>query len=562
MSANLLKDSNFIIMNETQDIEKKSIRVVTGDTANWIELAKDCVCFANARGGTIFIGIENNEKLPPASQTINAQLPEKIKKRISELTTNVGTHPELRTAPNGGEYIELNIFQSVSTIASTTDGRYYVRVSDTCVPLPPEELLRLVTDKPAFIWETKLVRNIKKAEADPTKLQQFVDDIRSSDRVSDFVKQKTPNELLEYYLMSEGEFLTNLGVLWVGKRTDRAKLLYAPVIQFIKYDENDNKVNKIVWDDFSLNPKELIEAVWTQIPDWKEGIELADGIFRKFILNYEEDVIRELIANALVHRPYTTRGDIFINLFPDRLEVHNPGRFPIGVTPENILHKTVKRNEHLAKIFYDLKLMEREGTGFDKMYEILLSNGKQAPIPTEGEDRVTITIKRRILKSEVVKLVSRANEEFQLRQREIICLGLIAQHTTLSATEFSKVLNLPQPNAIRDWLGRLPELQLIKTKGKTKGVEYFVNPDFLRKANFKGRTSLKKIENHRLRELILQDLKDYNISTLDEIHERIGKEIKYSTIRKQINLLVAETKIFPSGGRKFRKYFLSASLVK
>ena len=547
-------------MTENQDKEKKSLRTVTGDTTNWNELAKDCVCFANARGGTIFIGIEDKDSHPPATQKIPADLPENIKKRISELTTNVGTHPELRTAPNGGEYIELNVFQSASTIASTTDGRYYVRIADTCTPLAPEDLLRLVTDKPAFTWETKIVRNITKANADQQKLQQFVDDIRNSDRVNASIKLKSPNELLDHYLMAEGDTLTNLGVLWVGKRTDRAKLNYAPVIQFIKYDENGNKVNKIVWDDFSLNPKELIEAVWTQIPDWKEGIEVSDGIFRKFILNYEEDVIRELIANALVHRPYTTRGDIFINLFPDRLEVHNPGRLPIGVTPENILHKTVKRNEHLAKVFYDLKLMEREGTGFDRMYEILLSNGKQIPIPTEGEDRVTVTIKKRILKNEVVKLVSRANDEFQLNQREIICLGLIAQHTTLSATEFSKVLNLSQSNAIRNWLGRLPDLELIKTKGKTKGVEYFVNPDFLRKVNFKGKTNLKKIETHRLHELLLQDVSMYPNSSISEIYQRIGTEIPFRKIKTQLYQMLADGALACSGKLKSRKYFIDKIL--
>lgn len=501
-------------MEETQNIEKKSLKLVLGSSADFDELAKDCVCFANARGGSIYIGIENIERLPPPSQTIDVKLPDKIRKRISELTLNVGTYTQVITAENGGQFIELKILQSASTIASTTDGRYYLRISDTCTPLPPDELMRLMTDTPSFIWETKLVR-INKAAADPIKLQQLVADVKASNRISDFVKQKASHELLEYYLMSDGEFLTNLGVLWIGKRTDRAKLLYAPVIQFLKYDENGNRVNKLLWDDFSLNPKELIESVWTQIPDWKEGIEVSDGIFRKFVANYEEDIIRELLANALVHRPYSTRGDIFINLYTDKLEMHNPGRLPIGVTPENILHKTVKRNEHLAKVFYDLKLMEREGSGYDKMYEILLSNGKQVPIPFEGDDRVTVTIKKHIVKTEVVKLVSRANEEFQLRQKEIICLGLIAQHTSLSATEFSKVLNLPQQNAIRNWLGRLPDLGLINSKGKTKGVEYFINHEFLRKLNYKGKTSLKKIEAHRLRELIYQDVSTYPNSSIE-----------------------------------------------
>lgn len=373
-------------MQEGQKIEKKSLRLVLGKAANWTELAKDCVCFANARGGTIHIDIEDDADLPPLEQWIEAELPYRISKRISELTINVGTIPTIETASNGGQYIALKILQSGSTIASTTDGKYFYRISDECKPVLPEDLIRLMTDKPAFIWETKSIKSVKRTDFDADKMATFISDIRASDRVTVFVKNKTADELLDYYLMAEGDCLTNLGILWVGKRTDRAKLLYAPVIQFFKYDEAQNRVNKLVWDDYSLNPKEMIEAVWTQIPDWKEGIEVSNGIFRKFIPNYEEEVIRELIANALVHRPYTTRGDVFINLFIDRLEVHNPGLLPMGITPKNILHKTNRRNEHLAKVFYDLKLMEREGSGYDKMYEVLLRDGKQIPIPSEGDD--------------------------------------------------------------------------------------------------------------------------------------------------------------------------------
>jgi ATP-dependent DNA helicase RecG len=340
--------------------------------------------------------------------------------------------------------------------------------------LPPDELMRLLTDKPSYIWETKVVRSVPKTNIDDAKIQSFKKNIQESNRISNFIKTKNTDELLDYYLMTDGDFLTNLGVLWVGKRNERAKLLYAPVIQFLKYDENGQRVNKMVWDDYWLNPQELIEAVWTQIPDWKEGIEISDGMFRKFIPNYEEEVVRELLVNAIVHRSYTTRGDIFVNLFPDRLEIHNPGRFPIGVTEKNILHKSIRRNEHLAKIFYDLKLMEKEGSGYDKMYEILLGNGKEIPNPKEEDDRISVTIKKRITKNEIVSFIYRVNDEFQLRQKELICLGLIAQHTTLSSIEFSELLNLPGKNAIQNWLGRLLNFKIVKSKGKTKGTEYFM----------------------------------------------------------------------------------------
>lgn len=544
-------------MKETHHMDKKSLRKVIGVTAAWDELAKDCVCFANSRGGLIQIGIEDTEDQPPANQKIDKELPNRIRKRIAELAINVSTHPEIITAENGGQYIGLKVHQSLSTIASTTDGRYYYRVSDHCHPLPPEDLMRLLTDKPAYTWETKTVKTATRSNCDREKLNQFIKDIRISNRITDFIRNKSENELLDYYLMAEGDYLTNLGVLWVGKRTDRAKLLYAPTIQFLKYDENGQRVNKIVWDDYTLNPKELIEAVWTQIPDWKEGIEVSDGIFRKFIPNYEEEIIRELMANALVHRPYTTRGDIFINLFPDRLEIHNPGLLPTGITPKNMLHKTVRRNEHLAKVFYDLKLTEREGSGYDKMYEILLSNGKLVPEPSESNDRVTVAVKKRIVKNEVVSLINRINEEYQLRQREMICLGLIAQQASLSALEFSKILNLPQQNGIRDWLGRLTELYIIKSKGKTKGVEYFINPELLRKVKFQGKTSLQKIESRRLRELIHQNLSIYPSSSISDIRRQIGDEIPSRKIKAILDKMVVNNEIIAIGIKRWRKYSIN-----
>jgi ATP-dependent DNA helicase RecG len=249
-----------------------------------------------------------------------------------------------------------------------------------------------------------------------------------------------------------------------------------------------------------------------------------------------------------VHRPYTTRGDIFINLYHDRLEVVNPGLFPIGVTAANVLHKNVRRNPYLAQVFYDLHLMDKEGSGIDKMYQVLLSNAKHIPIPYQGDDFVKFTINKRISKSEIVSLINRANAEFTLNSKELISLGLIAQHNSISSIQFSKELNLPDtPNVVTNWLGRLVDLNLIILKGKTKGTEYLVNPDFLKKINFKGKTNLKRIENHRLEELIYQDVKIYQPTSLGEIHQRIGKELPYNKVRKAIYKMVDDGKIFSKG---------------
>lgn len=543
-------------MKENQEIEKKSIKIISGNNPDWDHLARECVCFANAFGGIIYIGIEDNKEAPPSDQKIDRGLLEKISKRIPEITLNVAIHPLIKQAENGGEYIELTVYRNAQTIASTTDGRYFMRISEDCKPILPDDLNRLVSEKSAFVWEIQTTRKIPRNRYDHDKLNQFVIDIKESDRVSDFIKNKDVDELLDYYQFTIGDYLTNLGILWIGKRTDRSQLLYAPIVQFIKYDENDRKVSKKLWDDFSLNPKELIESIWDEIPDWKEGIEISDGMFRKKISNYDEVIVRELLANAIVHKPYTTRGDIFINLYTDRLEVHNPGLLPLGVTPYNILHQSVKRNFHLAKIFYDLKIMEGEGSGFDRMYEVLLSNGKPVPQANEGNDRVVITVNKNFVRDDLVRLMDKANKNYQLRPKEIISLGLVAQHNALSAIEFSKILGLNEPNGIRTWMGRLIEKNLIQTKGKTKGKEYFVNADLLKKLDFKGKTNLKKIETHRLRELIRQDIEIYSKSSIGDIQKRIGPEISLHKIRKELNHLLDKGVICKEGEVRWTRYFI------
>ena len=523
------------------------------------ELAKDCVAFANAEGVILHIGVANEETLPPQQQLISEQQIVKLTRDIDGNTINVSILPNKKTAENGGEFIELKIFRSQS-IAATADGRYYLRVADESKPLMPDDIARLLTEKTAQSWEEQTSRQISAANADEPKKLRFLKDIRQSERVKQFIKEKSDDEILEHYLFVRDSLLTNLGILWIGRTADRTMLQHAPVIQFIKKDELENKVNKIVWDDFTLNPQELIDAVWNEVPDWREFYELPDGIFRRQVLHFDERIIRELLANALVHRPYTQRGDIFINLSSDRLEMHNPGLLPLGVTPENILHKSVKRNEHLAKVFHDLKLMEREGSGFDLIYDVLLSNGKPLPKVQEGNDRVVVTIYKRIINKSILDFISKADETFQLRQKERITLGLVAQNESLTAQEMIKFLELSDASELKLWIGKLIERGLIKPKGRTKGTEYFVDSKLLKNLDFKGKTSLKGIEKHRLEELIRRDLEIYEIANISEIHQRIGKEIPRRKLEQVLKEMIMAKVIEPQGERKYRKYLLAKTV--
>jgi len=376
--------------------DRKSLRLVTGKSADFSELAADCVAFGTAFGGTMHIGIEDEADVPPADQRLDPQLPEKIRRRIGELTVNVNIHATTRIAVNGGEYIELTIPRSLP-LPSTIDGRYLIRTTDGRKPVTGDDILRLAGERASFSWETSTSLQIPQDRIDRAKLAAFVHDIRQSDRVKVSIKEKTDAEILEHYALARHKLQTNLGILCIGTQADRNQLGTAPVVQVIKYDEREQKVNKLVWDDYELSPIELVDAIWRGVPDFRESYEIPEGLFRSSVPAYDEVVVRELLVNALVHRPYTQRGDIFLNLSPDQLQIVNPGLLTIGVSPQNILHTTVRRNDNLARIFHDLKLMEREGSGFDKIYEVLLSQGRPVPDLREGPDRVEVIVRRRII---------------------------------------------------------------------------------------------------------------------------------------------------------------------
>ena len=539
---------------EDQHTDLKSLRLITGKKPDWNSVAQDCVCFANGSGGRLLIGIEDGENQPPSNQTIPQSLLDRLRKRIGELTVNVHVLPSLIRAENGGAFIELTIERSHG-VASTSDGRYFLRVGDTCQPILGDDVLRLATERPGRPWET-IETNIPLCNADTEKTKNFVQAIRHSTRVKQSVKEKTQEELLNHYGLANGNSLTNLGVLLVGSTMNRRELGTAPVVQAIKYDENGQKINKWVWDDCTLSPLELVDAIWREIPDFRESYEISEGLYRHSIPAYDDKVVRELLVNALVHRPYTQQGDIYLNLHPGLLEVVNPGRLPLGVTPRNILHASRRRNEALARVFHDMELMEREGSGFDLIFDRLLSQGRPAPEMLEGPDWVKVRICRRIMKPEVMRLINEADVKFHLTQRERITLGILAQAEHLTIKELINQLETKESDDLTAWLGRLTSFGLVLTSGKTSGMRYFVDSEWSRQSRLDRKTTLGRISPHRLRALITEDLTRYPGSSSSEINRRIGVEISSKTVKRALDFLTEQRTVVYVGERRWRKYYL------
>ncbi len=212
----IIDTRNLLTKYENSTIEYKSLKKAIGKSADLKDLAKTCVCLANTQGGYLFIGIEDKDKLPPSEQKINQEEMNDVIKKLRSLTDSVGlVNPELITHENGGEYFVIQIYPSMKTIAITSEGRVYVRVGDECTAIKGEELTRLAHEKGAFQWEL-VVTKTHISQIEPINITKFINEIKNSDRVSDFIKNQIDSDILEYYKLIDEGFLTNLGILWLG----------------------------------------------------------------------------------------------------------------------------------------------------------------------------------------------------------------------------------------------------------------------------------------------------------------------------------------------------------
>lgn len=542
---------------ENAQLEFKSLRKAIGPKADLDDLAETCVCLANAQGGILIIGIEDKEDRPPELQRITDEALGKLINQLRSRTDSVGfAATEVVTHANGGQYIKVRILPSSRTIATTSKGKVFIRIEDQCHGVSGEELTRLAAEKNAFQWELVEVRGARVSDVPLERIERFTERIRASKRVKAFVKDMLDVELLEHYALVSNGMLTNLGVLWLGSPIMRARMSYPLTLQYIVFDGMGAKVRKETWHDHHLDPEQLILDVERQATELRYYHEFPNGLFRKRVQHYAPEVVRELLVNAVAHRKYTMSGDIFIEVHPDRLEVTSPGGLPLGVTKDNILHQRHRRNPNLIKVLHDLELMEGEGSGYDLIYEVDSKDGKPFPEVQSAYDHTRITQRSNILDPAVVQLLEYAAKQFELSQKNFIALGMVARAGKLPATDLSKALQLAADDRLRTYTEKLLEKGIMEAKGQGKGTAYIVAPAIIHAAKANVKPTLRTIEDHRLRALIVEDLQRHPRSERVEIQTRLP-DVNERDIVKALNALLKAGTVQHGGGRKHRKYSLA-----
>lgn len=274
-------------------------------------------------------------------------------------------------------------------------------------------------------------------------------------------------------ITAEGR-LTVAGLLLLGKEEQLRRRLpgHSAIYLHMKNDvEYDRRID-------STRPLlALLDEFSASVEPHNRIFTLKFGLFHFEIPDFPPEVYREALLNAFTHRDYSILSPVYLRLYPERLEVSSPGGFISDVTPENIVgHEPISRNPLLAEALERLRLVERAGMGVKRMFQILLSYGKEPPTYEAGADYVRVTIRsgraEGKLDENFARFVVRSQQEGrELKLPDLLILNYLKRNREVDVTEAKTILGRSEKEA-HEALGSMVNRGFLEQFGEKKGRVY------------------------------------------------------------------------------------------
>lgn len=269
----------------------------------------------------------------------------------------------------------------------------YIRTSGTTRPADRAILQELLLEGENKFFDQQPIPNLKVTKHDVTALCRFMSETAKKNASSDIqrqgIKELTANQLISWGLLIESKDQL-IPTYAYAMLTHQAG--YPPVVQCAVFKTEDRAVF-VDKREIDAPIQEQVEKAYQYVLEKINMGARFQGVYRQDIYELPPDSIRELIANALVHRNYLEPESVQIALFSDRLEVTSPGGLMRGVTPEKMKEGFSKiRNRALANAFAYMNLIEKWGSGFPRIFRDCRDYGLKEPeiIDFDGDLRVNL----------------------------------------------------------------------------------------------------------------------------------------------------------------------------
>ena len=351
-------------MAESQNIEYKE---------SWRDEYLKWVCgFANAQGGTIYIGIDD------AGNVVGVKNIKKLMEDIpNKIQSGLGIVADVnKLTKDGKDYLEIKV--KPSSFPISYHGEFHYRSGATKQQLTGIALSEFIMQKTGFRWEDVTVDNITVDDLDEESFRIFRREAKRRQRMTEDELNIPNAELLEkLHLIVDGKLKRSAVLLFYH---DPAVVQNGSHVQIGRFGEGAD----ILYQD-------MLEGSLISTAD-----KVVDLIYLKYLkakITFEHDrrvetypfareAVREAVYNAIIHNCYMYGSPIQIRIEDDAMIISNSCILPEGWTVDTLMepHNSRPYNPDIANVFYRAGYIEHWGRGIQKICDACRELGAELPV--------------------------------------------------------------------------------------------------------------------------------------------------------------------------------------
>jgi predicted HTH transcriptional regulator len=352
------------------------------------KLYEYCVAMANEGGGHLLLGVA--DKAPRAVVGTRAfENPVAMAEKLFEV---VGFRVDIEAVQHpDGRVLVFDIPSRPRGTAYHLDGKYLMRSGGTLVPMSEDQLRRIFAEgKPDWLEESSRTGLSAQDVVDLLDTQAFFELLKlpyPTDRAG-VIDRLVGERLID---RDDGGYdIRRLGALLLakdfGEFPDLARRA-ARVVVYTGESKLDTRIDQTGIRGYAVGFQGLVKFVMEQLP---QNEAIKDALRREVTL-VPEGVVRELVANALIHQDFAVTGaSVMIEIYSNRVEISNPGE-PI-VPVDRFIDGYQSRNERLADFMRRIGVCEEKSSGIDRVISTVEVYQLPAPEFSEAYRRTAVTV--------------------------------------------------------------------------------------------------------------------------------------------------------------------------
>jgi ATP-dependent DNA helicase RecG len=436
-------------MPESQNIEYKE---------SWRDEYLKWICgFANAKGGTIYIGKDDNGNIVGIANAkkLMEDIPNKTKDVLGVIV-DVNLHTTAQ-----GDYLEIIVEDYPYPV--NYKGQYHYRSGSTKQELKGAALDKFLLQKKGKKWDSVPVPNVSVTDLDNETFDFFRKRAFKSNRIEEDALTDSNEHLIENLQLKENEYLKRASILLFHPKPENFVTGAYIKIGFFESDSELMYQDEIHGNLFHQIEK-TIDLLFTKYI--KANISY-EGIHRIETFDYPKEAIREALLNAISHKDYSSGFPIQISVYKDKLMIWNEGQLPENWTTEKLTrkHSSKPYNPDIANAFFRSGYIESWGRGTIKIIEKCIEVGLPSPLYHYDGSDFSVEFRKDIYHTEYLQTLN-------LNERQVKAILYAKENGKITNSEYQKLNDCSRNTASND-LSELVEKKIIKTK-RTKRSRCFL----------------------------------------------------------------------------------------